>query len=635
VKPYVERLADRVSEQALACIGCNDCLLACPIPESRHVTIAELNAAVRLPVLTRPNVVSFLNSCTQCQQCVPACPADLNRAEMVLFNKLKVEDSVPNHELLLQAEKATFASGFTLDGLAQGLAGLEIFRGATPHALRRMVQKSTLRFVTTGEALCRDGDFYERLTLVLSGSLLQTSTGPQGQTLYLVGLGPGSFFGEVGVLGDCPEPYGAVAREPSVVLEAPKLAVLRLMEQAPSVAETLDLIYARHALFSHVRNAGNLGNLPEAAISELFADAKLELLSAGETLFTERDPPRDFFVVRNGFIRAARQDGPSERVLTYFREGNSLGLTALLQKEPAQGYTAAAVGRSEVVRVPGAALARLYARHPDAYQVLAHHAIEGERLARSQSVGLGPLSPGGREQGPSSLGPYVAAYATEPPRRSSQTGVPESALGSISGERSSYGRVSAERSLSGERAPLEAGVLVEEGIATGREVLVIDQNLCTGCGNCIDACERRHGTSRLQLRGLQVENYMFPTACRHCADPACLLCSVNGIVRRPSGEIQIVEDNCIGCGACAERCPYGNISMHAVERPKRGLFPSLLDFLALGSARERALDSLDPKVQRVAVKCDLCAGHADYACVTACPVGANFRVDPGRLVGTA
>jgi Fe-S-cluster-containing hydrogenase component 2 len=127
---------------------------------------------------------------------------------------------------------------------------------------------------------------------------------------------------------------------------------------------------------------------------------------------------------------------------------------------------------------------------------------------------------------------------------------------------------------------------------------------------------------------------MFPTACRHCADPTCLLCSVNGIVRLPSGEIQIVEDNCIGCGACAERCPYGNISMHAVNREKRGFFPSLFDFLRGSPARERALEELDPKVQRVAVKCDLCAGYSDYACVTACPVSANFRVDPGRLVAS-
>jgi Fe-S-cluster-containing hydrogenase component 2 len=196
----------------------------------------------------------------------------------------------------------------------------------------------------------------------------------------------------------------------------------------------------------------------------------------------------------------------------------------------------------------------------------------------------------------------------------------------------SHDRLSSASSLGSTRQKLEAGVFVEEGIAKGREVLVVDQNLCTSCGNCIDACERRHGTSRLQLRGLQVENFMFPTACRHCADPACLLCSVNGIVRLPSGEIQIVEDNCIGCGACAERCPYGNISMHAVDQPKRGFFPSLFDFLVHGATRERALDAIDPKTQRVAVKCDLCAGHADHACITACPVSANFRVDPGSLV---
>jgi Fe-S-cluster-containing hydrogenase component 2 len=30
----------------------------------------------------------------------------------------------------------------------------------------------------------------------------------------------------------------------------------------------------------------------------------------------------------------------------------------------------------------------------------------------------------------------------------------------------------------------------------------------------------------------------------------------------------------------------------------------------------------------VAVKCDLCEGYDDYACVRACPVGAAMRIDP-------
>ena len=88
----------------------------------------------------------------------------------------------------------------------------------------------------------------------------------RGEQLYLVTLGPGSFAGEVGVLGDSPEAYGAVAREPSIVLEAPKLAVLRLMEQAPSFAATLDGLYARHGLQHHLKGGG-LGRVSDAAIA--------------------------------------------------------------------------------------------------------------------------------------------------------------------------------------------------------------------------------------------------------------------------------------------------------------------------------------------------------------------------------
>lgn len=623
---YEQELGARVAAQSRACIGCNDCLLACPVVESRSVTIAELNRAVRLPVIEAPHVAAFLNACTQCKQCVPACPADLDRSEMVLFNKLKVEDATPNHELALQDGAHVRPSGFSLDGLSQGLAALELFRGAPVPALRRLVQKSTLRRLSAGDTLYEDGDFYGRLAVVLSGSLVVTSTGPRGEQLYLVTLGPGSFAGEVGVLGDSPEAYGALGREPSIVLEAPKLAVLRLMEQAPSFAATLDGLYARHGLSHHLKGGG-LGRVSDAAIAALFETARLELVSAGDPLFAQGDAPADFFLVKSGFVRAFRSDAAGERVLTYFHEGDVVGLGALLGREVAQGYGCRAVGRAEVVRLSGSVLGGLFARFPELFGALGE-AAETERLARSRDVGVSPLAfdPRSSVSGSPSFPPGVPSYAP---------GMPSSHSSAPSMPRSSgYERMSQDRSLSGERAPLEAGVLVEEGLAKGRDVLVVDQNLCTGCGNCIDACERRHGTSRLQLRGLQVEHYMFPTACRHCADPTCLLCSVNGIVRLPSGEIQIVEDNCIGCGACAERCPYGNISMHAVNEQPRGFFLSLFDFLAHGVRRERALDSLDAKVERVAVKCDLCAGYGDHACVTACPVGANFRVDPGDLVST-
>lgn len=593
-----QQLRESVERDVLACIGCNDCLLACPIVESRHVTIADLNGAVHLPTITDANVARFVTACTQCRQCVPACPADLNRADMVLLNKLKLEDSIPDHELMLQARTVVFASGMTLDGLSQKLSELQLFRGASPIALRRLVLKSTLRMLVPGEELCKEGEFHERLCVVLSGTLEQQSTGPNGVAIHVLKLAQGSFFGEMGVLSESAEPFSVLAQELSIVLEVPKIAVLQLMEQAPEVRASLDALYEKRALWSYSRNPGGLGALPEAAVAELLWSSRLELLPTGSVLFNEHDAPRDLFLVRSGFLRASQREEPQpgfpgrERVLTYFREGNVFGVLALLGREPQIGYSVQAASRSEVIRVPGAALASLLTRYPQAEGALRQAGFEAESLARAENVGIRP--------------PHAGFTPPRPPP--------------------------GEHPLAGTHRGLGAEALVEAGLAKGREVLVIDQERCTACSNCIDACERRHGNSRLQLRGIQVETYMFPTACRHCDDPTCLMCSVDGIVRLPSGEIKIVPENCIGCGSCAQRCPYGNISMHAVEKPKPGLLVSLLDFLATGSLRERALEAVDPKAARVAVKCDLCAEYSDYACVTACPVGAAFRIDPGEAL---
>ena len=620
---YQQKLADRVENQVLACIGCNDCLLACPIAESRGVTIAELNHAVHQPTIHQPNVVQFLSSCTQCKQCVPACPADLNRAEMVLFNKLKVEDAIPNHELLLQTERSAVPSGFTLDGLAQGLASLEISATPAPSAY-------AARFKSR-----RCGSSVRTKCWRVKASF--TSGSPSSSVARSCKPRPGRAASSS--TSSCSARVvlrrGGRARRLSGVVRGHRARSEhrpRNPEACGAAAHGAVAGFRRHDGYP-VRAAGTVE--PRAQSRRARCPSRsgdcgaldrrdLELVPAGHNLFTQADAPRDFFLVRAGFLRALQHDGVGNRVLTYFREGDLFGLTGLLAREPQHRYAAEAVGRTEVVRFPGASLGNLFARYPQVYAALSASAYEAERLARSSEVGVRPI---GLDAHGASVPPPAVAGGVRPSQPS-----PSFSGAGAQVRPSGAPRPSNPSALSGDRARFEAGVLVEEGIAKGREVLVIDQNLCTGCGNCIDACERRHGTTRLQLRGLQVEHYMFPAACRHCADPACLLCSVNGIVRLPSGEIRIVEDNCIGCGACAERCPYGNINMHAVKQKKRGFWPGMLEFLARGSSPEAAVEALDPKVESVAVKCDLCAGYADYACVTACPVGANFRVDPSRLV---
>jgi len=91
---------------------------------------------------------------------------------------------------------------------------------------------------------------------------------------------------------------------------------------------------------------------------------------------------------------------------------------------------------------------------------------------------------------------------------------------------------------------------LSDGVVEGTEVLVIDLDKCIHCGECEEACSRRHGQSRMNRKGMVVGNISIATACRQCQDPVCMLCSRAGIARYPNGEVYITE-SCIGCGICA------------------------------------------------------------------------------------
>jgi len=572
---YFDQLREEVEREIMACIGCNDCMLACPLPEKRFVTIAELNAGVLMEKITAPNVAAFVSACTQCQQCIPVCPADLHRADMVLWNKLKVENAAANQVMPLQVGEHVAPSQWTLDSLSQHLSELPLFQGVDSLHLRRMLLSSTLRQLASEETLCREGQYHERLFVVLDGQIEQSVLDSSNRRTRILVMGPGSFHGELAVLGNQEEPYTLTAVRPSIVLELTKATVHRLKKESSAFRMTMDELYRRRALWTFARQSPLLSALPERDVETLLKQAHLQVLRPGEILYREGDRPGNLYITRAGFLKVSRKAGQSELVLQYFREGDVFGVTAALFEQP-QSATVSANTRSEVIVIPGAAVQKLLNGNPSLRRALVKDAKRNEEILQKQSAeGLGK------------------------PSLKSTMGMTTTMAISMEG-------------------------LLDQGIIQGHELLVINTAICTNCNNCVDACERRHGHSRLERRRLQMGNLLFPTACRHCEDPVCLLCSVNGIVRTPDGEITIVNDNCIGCGACAERCPYGNIQMHDRDPESKSIFSrfSLLDFFK----KEEGEEETAP--QRLTVKCNLCAGYDDYACVRGCPVGAAMRVDP-------
>lgn len=97
------------------------------------------------------------------------------------------------------------------------------------------------------------------------------------------------------------------------------------------------------------------------------------------------------------------------------------------------------------------------------------------------------------------------------------------------------------------------------------------------------------------------------------------VCPVDAFSLLEQGTLTIT-DQCTGCGACLDACPY-----HAITQ--------LPVYPAPRTALEHIHFRLRPPAPQgyKANKCDGCAGHADHACVAACPTGALQWIPVERL----
>lgn len=145
------------------------------------------------------------------------------------------------------------------------------------------------------------------------------------------------------------------------------------------------------------------------------------------------------------------------------------------------------------------------------------------------------------------------------------------------------------------------------GLLQGQRQLLIDLERCTRCDQCVQACVAAHddGLPRLIREGPRLDQHLVPARCRSCLDPVCMIgCPVGSIARRDDLSM-FIEDWCIGCGICADNCPYGAIQMHPVPvREGFGAGPRVAP----------------PPAAQIAAVCDQCHGvAAGPACQYACP----------------
>lgn len=87
----LHKTGPQVVQEVQACIGCNECLVACPaIVEP--ITIDVLNRETISGHIS-PAVARFTRSCYQCGACVAPCPVGRHRDAMMMWLKVRLLQS--------------------------------------------------------------------------------------------------------------------------------------------------------------------------------------------------------------------------------------------------------------------------------------------------------------------------------------------------------------------------------------------------------------------------------------------------------------------------------------------------------------------------------------------------------------
>jgi CRP-like cAMP-binding protein/Fe-S-cluster-containing hydrogenase component 2 len=587
-----------------ACILCDRCVRGCNDLRDNQV-IGRMAKGYQAQIAFDLNTPMGDSTCVACGECMVSCPTG------ALINRSFV--------------KPDWAKAEPPPGpvSAEELARHPLFDGVAPPFLRFNEGAVVRRHFKKGDIICREGEFGSTAFYIEKGKVNIFIQSPikhvKGLKSDRVNWGPfglirrfssilvkrnedrrqeeslaryihidapvplkydnpvatleeGDIFGEMTCMSFYPRSATVQATEDCTVLEMLR-NVLYILQRNKRSRALLDEKYRRRAIDSHLRSVPIFSSLLEdegqfAQFVEFFRNrVDLVRVNPGEVIFRQGDPADHFYLVRIGFVKVTQKQPGGDHVLAYLGPGKYFGEIGLMSHLPelralapagVRVATCSALDHVDLVRIKGEDFLHILEQFPGVRKQLMEVALE--HLRENEAI---------------------------------------------------------QRRV--ENVPL--GEFLNQGLQEAQSLLVLDLERCTRCDECTKACADSHnGVTRLVRDGLRFDKFLVATSCRSCLDPYCMVgCPVGSIRRRKTREI-IIEDWCIGCGKCADNCPYGNINMHPFPTKETAPDPANPD---------RRL----PVVQQKATTCDLCYElDGQPSCVYACPHDAAFRMTGEQLL---
>ncbi len=582
-----------------ACILCERCIRGCN-EIKKHKIIGRSGKGYTTKIGFDLDSPMESSNCVSCGECMVACPTDA-----LTFRK--PVESVWHRQMI--DEPGNFAVS------PEELSQHRLFKSIPYRWLQWNQSLIVRRKLKKGDVLCRMGEYGSTAYILNSGEFgfwfrdpaahqqISASSGrwlsrwtrrmrgrassvpppalsrplPAGEP-DAVGTSEDLILGEMTCMSFYPRSATVVATTDGEIYEV-RRNVLYMLQRSATSRRLLDKLYRQRALHSQLQNVALFTSLTTEERRECGAYLKdrIELVRVdpGQIIYRQGEQSDELYIVRVGYVKVSQTYSGHEQIRAYLGPNNYFGEIGLLSElnevsglnlpETLVGKrtaTCSALDNVELVRIKRQHFWELMRRYDELLRQFTK--LSMERIAADDQT---------RHQ--------VAAPLRE---------------------------------------------FLNQGLFNAQKLLVLDLDSCTRCDECVKACADTHGgVTRLVREGLRFDKYLVASACRSCQDPYCMVgCPVDAIHREGSLEVKI-EDHCIGCGICAQNCPYGNINMVPFDEQRDD---------PLQPGRSMAV------VQNKATTCDLCKSIGvdasnpldEVSCVYACPHNAAFRMNGTELL---
>ncbi len=235
---------------------------------------------------------------------------------------------------------------------------MPLLSGLTTLQLRQFMLDSNVRLPEPGEVIFRYNDYTNSFFSIISGEVRIPID--RKDPNRIITLRQGQFFGEMGLISGRRRTATvyAGAGQQCVLIETPRLTMLKLINSVPAVRRIIDEIFVLRAIQSSIAP-----EIPASDLAAVIHSARIEHYAPGEPVYLEGDPGDCLHLIRSGSVTVSRIVGNSEVILSYVSAGNYVGEMALLSKTPRSASVRAAVA-TETIRLDGTTFMALLDRSP-------------------------------------------------------------------------------------------------------------------------------------------------------------------------------------------------------------------------------------------------------------------------------